>query len=390
MSDRPEIFRNLKLIDPNKKIVFCKKCVVSNQRPRLLFNEEGVCAACLFSEYKKNQIDWDKRENELKKLCDKFRKNDGSWDVVVPGSGGKDSGFVAWYLKEKMGMHPLIVTWAPALPTQIGRENMDNLIKSGFDNILGTPNGIIHRKLTKICFEEFGDNFQPFVYGQLNFPYRIAEKFKIQLIMFGEDGDVEYGGSFDRYDKSELELTYNIKSKFSNLPPEYWEKFGINRDELKFYENPSIENLSKNLIEAHYFSYFHKWSPEKHYDLAKSKLGFKEKPSGRSEGTYTNFASLDDKTDGFHYYMAFIKFGIGRATSDAAHQIRDEVITRDEAVDLVIQYDGEYPKFYEKEFLEYLNINEKKLEEIINKFRRDIVWKKNNDTWVLKQQVSKL
>ena len=79
MSERPEIFKNLKLVDPNKEVVFCKKCVLSNQRPRLLFNEQGVCVVCLFSEDKKKHIEWDKKENELKKLFDKFRKNDRRW-----------------------------------------------------------------------------------------------------------------------------------------------------------------------------------------------------------------------------------------------------------------------------------------------------------------------
>jgi len=192
----------------------------------LLFNEDGVCAACLYTEYKKN-IDWDKREKELEELCSKFRKNDGSWDVVVPGSGGKDSGYVSWYLKEKLGMHPLTVTWASSIPTEIGQKNLYDFIQSGYDNILGTPNGKIHRKLSKITFQEFGDNFLPFIYGQLNYPFQIAVKFNIPLIFYGEDGDVEYGGSFERFNQSQLDISYTIKSKFTSLPPEYWEKFGI-------------------------------------------------------------------------------------------------------------------------------------------------------------------
>jgi len=385
----PEIFQNLKLIDPEKSVVYCKRCVISNQRPRLQFNKDGVCAACLYAEYKSKYIDWDKRNKELEILCDKFRRDDGSWDVLVPGSGGKDSGYVAWYLKEKLGMNPLTVTWSPTLPTEIGRENLHNFIQSGFDNIMGTPNGRIHKKLTKICFEEFGDNFLPFIYGQLNFPYQIAENYDIPLIIFGEDGDVEYGGSFERFNQSKLDMDYNIKSKFTSLPPEYWKKFGIDEKELKFYKYSKTDKASNSKIEAHYFSYFEKWSPEKHYSIAKEKLGYNPNTNGRSEGTFTDFASLDDKTDGFHYYMAFIKFGLGRATSDAAHQIRDGIISRDEGVDLVLKYDGEYPKFFEKEFMDYLEIDNKKLNSIIDKFRRDVIWKEENGEWKLKHTVKK-
>jgi len=391
MSDKlPELFQNLNPVDPENSIVYCKRCVISNQRPRLLFNEEGVCAACLYAEYKNKIIDWDKREKELEILCDKFRREDGSWDVVVPGSGGKDSDYVAWYLKEKLGMHPLSVTWAPSIPTEIGSKNLYNFIQSGYDNILGTPNGKIHRKLSKITFEEFGDNFLPFIYGQQNYPYQIAVKFNIPLIFYGEDGDVEYGGSFERFDQSKLDLTYSLKSKFSSLAPNYWEKFGILEKDMKFYQAPSMEDIKKTGVEAHYFSYFKKWNPEEHYEISKQHLGFEPLPTGRSEGTYTNFASLDDKSDGFHYYMAFIKFGIGRTTSDAAHQIRDGVITRDEGVDLVLKYDDEYPKLYEKEFLEYLDIDNQTLNQVFDKFRRELIWKNDNGNWSLKHRVEKL
>ena len=114
-----------------QKVKYCKKCTMSNQRPRITFDEEGVCSACRFNEAKRN-IDWDAREQELKELCDKFRSKDGSWDVIVPCSGGKDGGFVAHQLKYKYGMHPLTVTWSPLVPTEIGRKNLDAFVETGF------------------------------------------------------------------------------------------------------------------------------------------------------------------------------------------------------------------------------------------------------------------
>ena len=155
------------------------------------------------------------------------------------------------------------------------------------------------------------------------------------------------------------------------------------------YRLPSQEEIKRVGVEEHYFSYYDKWEPEKHYEIAKQHLGFKPN-SARSEGTYTDFASLDDKTDGFHYYMMFIKFGIGRATSDAAHQIRDGVITRDEGVDFVRKYDGEIPKMYFQESLDYLNIDEETFWKTVDSFRRPLIWKKENNEWSLKQQVTKL
>lgn len=389
-NDVPSIFKNLRIINPDQKVVFCKKCVLSNQRPRLLFNDEGVCAACLYAEYKQTMIDWDKREKELSELLDLHRSDDDSWDVIVPGSGGKDSAYVSYMLKKKYGMHPLTVTWAPSVPTKIGIQNLYSFIQSGFDNIMGSPNGELHRKLSKITFTEFGDNFLPFIYGQLNFPLQIAAKYKIPLAFFGEDGDVEYGGSFERFNKPQLDMGYTIKSKFTSMPPEYWESFGINRNQLKYYMSPTKKEIESIRLEAHYFSYYDYWSPENHYKVAKKYLGFRSNPDGRSEGTYTDYASLDDKTDGFHYYLAFIKFGIARATSDASHQIRDSIITRDEGVDKVLKYDNEFPKKYLHEFLDYMNMDLKELHRIINKFRRSIIWKKENGKWKLRHHVSKL
>ena len=212
--------------------------------------------------------------------------------------------------------------------------------------------------------------------------------------MYGENGELEYGGSLKNYNKPLLELSNAdyIQEKFapSSNPtsPNTWDS-KIKSNELTLYKPPPLSDLEKIGIQMHYFSYYDPWKPEEHYEIAKQHFGFQPN-STRSEGTYTDFASLDDKTDGFHYYLMFIKFGIGRATSDAAHQIRDEIITRDEGVDLVLQYDGEYPKLYEKEFLDYMKMTPEELRDTIDKFRRSIVWKKENDDWKLRQQVSKL
>lgn len=385
------LFKGLKIINPDEKIVYCKRCVISNQRPRVHFNDEGICGQCLYAEYKRTMVNWDKRERELSELCDKYRSKDGSWDVIVPGSGGKDSSYVAYILKKKYGMHPLTVTWASMLTTDIGRQNLENFVNSGFDNILVTPNGQIHRKLARVAFTEFGDHFLPFIYGQLHVPLQIAVQYKIPLIMYGENGELEYGGSLKNYNKATLDPTGHdyILEKFTNHPPEYWESFGIGKNELRIYMSPDLNELTKMGVQEHYFSYYENWKPEQHYVVAEKYLGFRPGPT-RSEGTYTNFASLDDKTDGFHYYLAFIKFGIGRATSDAAHQIRDGIITRDEGVDLVRKYDAEFPAQYLKESLDYLYMDIDTLFKTFDKFRRPIVWKRENDQWKLRQQVTKL
>ncbi len=177
-----------------QEVKFCQRCVVSNQRPRIVFDEEGICGACRNVEVKKSHIDWTERENELSQLCDKHRRNDGWWDVLVPGSGGKDSAFVAHLLKDKYGMNPLCVTWAPAKYTDIGFENFNSFVDSGFLTVSGHANGKIHRKLSRIAFEEVGDVMLPFEWGQHSYVYHMALKFKINLVFYGELAEQEYGG----------------------------------------------------------------------------------------------------------------------------------------------------------------------------------------------------
>ena len=184
-----------------KKVQFCKNCVVSNQRPRIIFDDEGVCSACHYSVEKHQKINWEKREEALVELLDRHRSNDGSYDCIVPGSGGKDSAYVAHQLKHKYGMNPLTITWSPFVYTDIGWKNYVAYKDAGFDCFLCMPDGQLHRKLARLAFELCGDAWQPFGYGQKTFAMHIALKFGIPLVFYGESGEVEYGGSTKNKEK---------------------------------------------------------------------------------------------------------------------------------------------------------------------------------------------
>ena len=369
-----------------QKVKYCKKCTMSNQRPRITFDEEGVCSACRFNEAKRN-IDWDAREQELKELCDKFRSKDGSWDVIVPCSGGKDGGFVAHQLKYKYGMHPLTVTWSPLVPTEIGRKNLDAFVDiGGFDNILGRPNGTVNRKLTKLAFEHLGDPFQPFIFGQTNFPLQIAVKYGIPLIMYGENGEVEYGGGIKKRYKAPPGNKGYKKKYFFWVGGGGWGKKGFCPEDMLPYMAPDYEDIKKNHTEIHFFSYYKYWDPQENYYYCVENNGFSCNPE-RSEGTYSKYASLDDQLDGFHYYLSYIKFGIGRTTSDASHEIRDGKIDRDEGIALIKKYDGEFPSKYYDVFLKYCDITEEQFHEFIDSWRSEHIWKKGKDGWVLRHPI---
>ena len=285
-------------------------------------------------------------------------------------------------------MCPLTVTWAPHEYTQIGFENFQNHIKVGnLANILCTPPGNIHRKLTSLGMKLLGDPFIPFLYGQHNVPFLIAEKFNISLIMYGENGEVEYGGKkeFEDNQNQRLEGKKHEDIFFSGISLDEMVKAGIDSKDLYYYKKPNFDSNVKEPT-CLFMSYFYKWNPQENYYYCVDNTGFK--PNNiRSEGTYTRFASLDDKLDGFHYYLMYIKFGIGRATSDAAHEVREGHITREEGIELVKKYDGEFPEKYFELFLKYCDMSQTEFHDIIDSWRSKHIWKKEGNSWKLKNQI---
>lgn len=348
-------------------IRFCTRCTISTMRPRITFDAEGVCSACRFAEHKAS-VDWDARERELQALCGAHRKGNGEFDVIVPVSGGKDGGYVAHQLKTRYGMTPLCVTWAPLLPTEIGEKNLAAFVASGFDVIQGRPNGKTTRRLARLAFEHMGDPFIPFIYGQTNFPLQMAVRYQIQLIMYGENGEVEYGGDMKNAHRPTREIADHDAHYFSGKPPEFWTQHGVTQAELQPFRGPQ-----SYAGEIHFMSYYHKWDPQENFYYCSEHTGFQPNPE-RTEGTYSKYASLDDRADGLHYLLAYIKFGIGRATSDSAHEIRDGKITREEGVALVRKFDVEFPRKYFAEVCGYMGVSEDEALAIIERWRSPEVW----------------
>lgn len=356
--------------DKQPLVRFCTRCVISNMRPRITFDAEGVCSACRFAEQKAN-TDWDERDRQLRILLNEHRKGNGEFDVIVPCSGGKDGSYVAHLLKHEYGMTPLCVSWSPLLATDIGRQNLDAFVASGFDLVQGRPNGLTVRKLTRLAFEHMGDPFQPFIYGQTNFPLKISMCYDIPLVMYGEDGEAEYGGSVTKARPSRVPADHNDQY-FSGKPPEFWTQHGLTKAELAPFGLPLIQPHNSR-PQIHFLSYYKKWDPQENYYYCSENTGFTANTE-RSEGTYSKYASLDDRLDGFHYYLGYLKFGIGRATSDAAHEIRDGKITREEGIALVKRFDGEVPKKHLFDFCDFVDMPEWEIDRVCEKWRNRILF----------------
>lgn len=406
-----------------QEIAFCKRCVISNQRPTssvefknqadspkttIHFDEDGICDACRFAERKNEGIDWDAREAELQELCDRHRKTDGSYDCVVPGSGGKDSVFAAHTLKYKYNMHPLTVTWAPHIYTDWGWRNFQAWLHSGFDNILNTPNGLIHRLMTRLAVQRLLHPFQPFILGQKNLAPKIATTYEIPLIFYGEN-EAEYGNPIGDNASAKRDWSYFAAQDEGDIyiggasVKELTEDFGVGRTELQPYLPVDPAKIEAQGTEVHYLGYYLKWHPQSCYYYAVEHCGFEAAPE-RTPGTYSKYNSIDDKVDDLHYYTTFIKFGIGRATYDAAQEIRSGDITREEGVALVKRFDGEFPERFIDELLTYLSIpadqfpqastlfnqpvmDRDYFDALCDSYRSPHLWKKQDGEWKLRGTV---
>jgi N-acetyl sugar amidotransferase len=390
-----------------EKVSFCTKCVMSNQRPAstqefrhvkdskkttLHINKEGICDACL-ANFEKDKINWKSREEELLALLDKHRSKDGSFDCIVPGSGGKDSVYQAHVLKYKYGMNPLTITWPPILYTEYGMKNFKNWLDvGGFENLSYRPNGRVMKLLTKLSIENLLHPFQTFILGQKNLAPKIAKMYGVSLIFYGEN-EAEYGNPIADNASSLRDKSFFSYQSLDDIylggvsVKELKEKHQVTESDIKSFLPMAVADFDQTNIEVHYLGYYLRWTPQEVYYYSVENTDFKARPF-RTQGTYSKYNSIDDKIDDLHYYTTYMKFGIGRTTYDSSQEIRNKHITRDEAVALVKRYDGEFPDRYFSELMEYLEIPQDKFFELCDNARSPHLWGKNSQgDWKLRHTV---
>ena len=406
----------------SSEVLFCKRCVMSNQRPSsaiefrhtidskkksIQFDAEGICSACRFAEQKK-KTDWGQREKELMDLCDQHRRDDGAYDCIVPGSGGKDSFYAAHILKYKYKMNPLTVTWAPNVFTDWGWKNHRAWVNAGFDNNLCTPNGKTHRLLTRLSVENLFHPFQAFIIGQKSLAPKTALQTKIPLIFYGEN-EAEYGSPISDLGPARQHFDFFSSADTSDLylggtsVKDLYEKYGMTKNDLNIYFPVNPNALQEANVQVHYLGYYLKWHPQSCYYYAVENGGFQASPE-RTPGTYGKYESIDDKIDDLHYWTTYIKFGVGRASYEASQEIRSGDINREEGVALVKRFDGEWPARFEAELMKYLSIPENEFPiaskqfknpimtkelfwEMADRFRSPHLWTKEGNEWKLRATV---
>lgn len=362
---------------------YCSKCLFPETKPDLSFNENGVCSACIASEEKDKNIDWKQLEKEFHQIILHYKKKEGEigWDCIVPVSGGKDSTYQAFFMKEICGMNPLCVCFETTMVTELGRKNLDNLSKMGLDVIHFKKNDEVYKKMVVESFKKVGDEMWPNHIGIFTIPIMISVKFNIPLIIWGENSQQEYGGP-------------NLESVRSRILNRKWlEEFGgllgyriqdmigvngITEKELTPYFYPSDEEIERVGVTGLFLGSYFFWDARKQLEIVK-KYGFSVKEDGPTEGTYTNYENIDEKLVSLHDYLKYTKYGFGRATDHANIDIRNKRITREEGLDLVKKYDGKYPHFGVKSFMEYSGMTKQEIDSVIDSFTNPILFKLNDD-----------
>lgn len=364
---------------------FCTRCIMPDTRPHITFDSNGVCIACQNNERKKN-IKWDERFHELEKLCDKYRrKNEGEYDCIIAVSGGKDSHYQVYVMKELMRMNPLLITVEDFFTTtEAGKHNLQNISEAFGCNIVSfKPNRRAAKVISRYMFEKYG---RPLWYVDrllYTVPLYYAAALNIPLLVYGENVSYEYGGINDEETYSAREQVFNGVAPDISL--EELVQGGVPKDELAYLEAPSRDMLAK--LEPIYLSYFVEWNSIKNYEFAKRR-GFKDLTH---EWERTNHIENFNQIDSYGYllnaWMKFPKYGHAYATDYAARWVRYGILTREEAVKLAEEKDHAIdPKIIE-DFCQFTGISIQDFYETLdNLYNKELFERNGFGQWKLKKE----
>ena len=348
-------------------------------RPRITFDERGWCNACQWMEEKRT-FPWEQRESELVTILNHCRSSNGAFDCIVPVSGGKDGSYVSYQLKNKYDMHPLAITVTPALSLELGNENLRRYINSGFNHIQINPDVQAMRILNRLGFIEKGFPYYGWLIAIQAAVVRLAVNLGISLLFYGEDGEVEYGGSTESKNRPFYDIEYMRRIYLEGGYEKVLKNSGLSQNQLYFFLFPSERDLNGKELKIAHWSYFESWDPYRNYIIAKENCGLVEAQESNS-GTFTNFAQNDQALYALHTYMMYLKFGFGRATQDVGIEIRRGAMTREQGVNLVRLYDGAYPEEYINLYLEYYQMTQSEFDAVLDRWVNKDLFVKTSGRW---------
>lgn len=356
----------------------CRRCLMPDTRPGSIF-EDGVCQACRNFDSRKD-VDWDQRKAELHSICDKFRKSDGSYDCILPVSGGKDSQFLAHILTTEMDMHPLLVTVTDSFThSEAGAHNLRSMIETfKLNHYLYTINHDLFRSATRIAFETTGEALKFVEYAIYTIPTLLAQKFDIGLVVFGENSAFEYGTSKENF----YDATPVVQSMSDALERDrdWWISHGLTSSEVS-----SIQlDMEKSLPLVMYMSYFYPWSSVRNLEVAK-RYGFRTLAhEWDREGCVENFEQMDSLAYLVHLWLKYPKFGFQRTSDIVSRRLREGHLSMDEARKLIKERDHKLDQKAMIDFIDFLGYTQKEFWEITDRLWNKEIFEQRDGGWVLK------
>ena len=373
-----------------ENLKICSKCIQPNTRPGVYFNAESTCGACLWEDEKK-KIDWSKRKKELDTIVNDAKRANAVFDCVIGVSGGKDSTKQAITAREELGLNCLLVNYQPENITELGRKNLDNLKSLGFNLISIRPNPKIMMKLTKHDFFNHLNFVKASEFPLYASTYIIAEKFKIPLIIQGENPGLTMGTSLTGVGTdSDALKAYQLQTLSKGID-EYLNIDGITENDLYFFHY-NVQKLLDHNVRGIWLQYYLKeWSSAGNSEFSK-KYGFQDRQNIKPEeiGTYVSYNACDSDFVHVNQMLKFVKFGFGQCMDHVCYDLRDNLINRKTAIDLVLKYDGRCAEQLIDKFCNYIQISKDEFCRTVEKFRGDI-WYKKDGKWInkLHQQLEK-
>jgi N-acetyl sugar amidotransferase len=340
------------------KIQYCTRCCLPETMEGITFDEFGVCTPCRSSE-EKMYINWKDKELELSKIFNKFRNNK-NYDCILPISGGKDSTFQAYVLDKVYKLNSLAVTHGTNWMSLTGRYNLENCInKFELDHLFFLPNRNTINKVAKKSLDLIGDACWHCHIGASTFPIQTAVKWKIPLMIYGESiAEKDGRGSYKNILKPEEKYYYGLDISAKVQPDKYVDN-DIKYSEMQVWNYPSRQDMVKsNVIYLHLGDYIF-WDEQKQTEFIINQFSWKI--NDRVENTYKGYKSNECIMAGVHDYLNFMKRGVGRATLHASDDVRRGLIKRDQAINLIKQYDPQRPHALDY-FLKITHLEEKNLE----------------------------